>query len=475
MFEKLLSLLPYNPGLTHQMAFYSRRMREEAAIRRTGVIFLTLAFTIQFIAVLSPPQPTVANSSNDLINGGISSAADAKRHCSNNSRHFKEILNYYGISCKKVGSAETVQISSTAHEGKFYSMGWNPQGQTNDRTGRKTNETAVNIPGVGKKAYWRLLKSWDSPGTSSTYQALKIKNSEGKHFWILFNCGNLVTIGIPSPIPPNDEDEPTPTPTPTPVTTQRAPEPTPAPAPAPSPVAASTPTPCPYNSSLPLGSPLCVKPCEYNPQLPQNSPECKPCDKSISSTDSLACISISKAASNDTQGLADANNTTAAANDVINYTLYAINRGKADLKDFVFAENMNDVLDYAVIVDLHGGTIDNEGQVTWPAETIAANSTASHKITVRVKDPIPQTPISSSDNMHFDLIMTNVYGNTINIKLPGSPPKQVEATAATLPNAGPGTTLLLAGLTMILAGYFYARSSLLAKESNLALREMASA
>jgi hypothetical protein len=471
MFEKLLSLLPYNPGLTHQMAFYSRRMREEAAIRRTGVIFLTLAFTIQFIAILSPPQPTIANSSNDLINGGISSAAEAKRYCSNNTRHYKEILNYYGISCKKLGSAEKVRINSTNYEGKLYSMGWNPQGQTNDRTGRKTNETAVNIPGVGKKVYWRLLKSWDTSGTSSTYDALKVKSSSGKHYWILFNCGNLATIGIPSPDVPQDEDEPTP----------KAPE-TPAPvAPvAPPPVQPQTPTPptptpCPYNASLPIGSPLCFKPCEYNPQIPETSAECKPCEDSLSSTDSLACISISKAASNVTQGLSDANNTTANPGDVISYTLYAKNRGKATLKKFVFAENMNDVLDYADITDMHGGTIDNEGQVTWPVEAIAANSTATHKLTVKVKTPVPQTPTSSSDPMHFDLVMTNVYGNTINIKLPGSAPKHVEAAAETLPNAGPGTTLLIAGLTMIMAGYFYSRSSLLAKESNMALHEMASA
>jgi uncharacterized repeat protein (TIGR01451 family) len=472
MFEKLLSLLPYNPGLTHQMAFYSRRMREEAAIRRTGVIFLTLAFTIQFLAVLSPPQPTIANSSNDLINGGISSAAEAKRYCSNNTRHYKQIMNYYGISCKKLGSAEKVRINSADHEGKFYSMGWNPQGQTNDRTGRKTNETAVNIPGVGKKVYWRLLKSWDSPGSSSTYEALRLKNSNGKHFWILFNCGNLVTIGIPSPDLPTDEDEPTPPAPEAPAPPAPVAPPPPAPTPTPP---TPTPTPCPYNSSLPLGSPLCFKPCEYNPQIPETSNECKPCDESISTTDSLACISISKAASNDTQGLADANNTTANAGDVINYTLYAKNRGKAALKNFVFAENMNDVLDYADITDLHGGTIDNTGQVTWPAETIAANSTSSHKLTIKVKTPVPQTPVSSSDPMHFDLVMTNVYGNTINVKLPGSAPKQVEAAAETLPNAGPGTTLLIAGLTVLMAGYFYSRSALLAKESNMALHEMASA
>jgi hypothetical protein len=69
--------------------------------------------------------------------------------------------------------------------------------------------------------------------------------------------------------------------------------------------------------------------------------------------------------------------------------------------------------------------------------------------------------------------MTNVYGNAVNIKLPGSPTKTIETTTTSLPNTGPGTTLILAGLTVMFASYFYARSELLAKESTIALHELA--
>ena len=88
-----------------------------------------------------------------------------------------------------------------------------------------------------------------------------------------------------------------------------------------------------------------------------------------------------------------------------------------------------------------GGTKDANNIVVWAKQDIAAGATATVQITIKVKDPIPQTPVSSSDPEHFNLIMTNVYGNTINIKLPGSPEKQVEMAAATLPNTGPGETL----------------------------------
>src|SRR4051812_43891694 len=112
MFEKLLALLPYNPGLAHQLAFYGRRMREEAAIRRIGVIFIVLTFMVQFFAVISPPQPTVAASDNDLISGGFSSRAEAKRDCLNNTRKYQVIVHYYGITCGKIGTADVVHLKS---------------------------------------------------------------------------------------------------------------------------------------------------------------------------------------------------------------------------------------------------------------------------------------------------------------------------------------------------------------------------
>jgi LPXTG-motif cell wall-anchored protein len=73
--------------------------------------------------------------------------------------------------------------------------------------------------------------------------------------------------------------------------------------------------------------------------------------------------------------------------------------------------------------------------------------------------------------MHFDLTMTNVYGNSVSIKVPAPPGKTVETTAATLPNTGPGSSLLIGGIVVMLAGYFYARSRLLATESNIVLHE----
>ena len=67
MFKKLLSNLPFNPSLIGQVSFYAKRMHQETAIRRVGLIFVLLAFFVQFFAVISPPEPSLAASGNDII------------------------------------------------------------------------------------------------------------------------------------------------------------------------------------------------------------------------------------------------------------------------------------------------------------------------------------------------------------------------------------------------------------------------
>lgn len=478
MFEKILSVLPYNPSMASKLRFYSRRMRQEAAIRRTGMIFLVLTFMVQFFAVFSPPQSTTASSNNDLINGGISSAADARSNCHRNTEDFKEILAYYGIQCDAFNSAETVTLNSDKRD--YMSMGRLPFGQRNANTGRVTNEQPVNIPGAGR-LYVRQL---DSFGTTS-YKALRIRNVEGKIFYVLYNCGNLVHVGDPKPYVPCAYDRTIPRNSPEcyehcpvagktglPKNSPQCFEPCPYNKAIPARSSACF-DPCQYNKSIPKNSPNCYPPCQYNPLISANDPKCRPCDKNTSSVDALACIFVSKSAINKTTGGGDASNTTVNAGDTIVYTLNAKNDGKVSVKDYIFQEDLSDVLDYATIVDLHGGTINDRNVVSWPKVEVKAGKTVSKQITVQIKSPIPGTPTGVSDPGRFDLIMTNVYGNAVNIKLPAPPIKSVEVTASSLPNTGPGTNLAIAAMLVVFAGYFWSRSRLLARESEIAIKESA--
>lgn len=483
MFEKLLAVIPYNPGLLPQMRFYAQRMHEEAAIRRIGLVFLVLAFLIQFFAVLNPPQSTLAaNDDNSLINGGISSPQEAANKCAGNIRDYKTIMAFYGISCDALRQGVPVSINSEGPklpQGKeFFSMGWISYKGKNPGT----HEHAVNIPGAGT-LYLRRLDSFDSGGLK--YDAMRVKAADGTFYRILYSCGNLVSVGLPTPYtPPKAPNNPLPSlpaqPAPLPSLPPASPPPATPPVTPPKTceynpaLPADSPQcykPCEFNPSIPADSSLCFKPCQYNPTIPTDDQNCKPCDKGSTKNDTVACVSVHKKASNITANISDANGTTAQPGNVINYTLSATNSGKSNVKGFIFQESLSDVLDYADVVDLHGGTLDRYNVVSWPEETIGAGATATHQVTVKVKDPIPATPADPANPEHFNLTMTNVYGDVVNIKVPAPPVKAIQTVAASLPNTGPGTTMAITATIVIMGGYFYGRARLLARESTLAVQE----
>jgi uncharacterized repeat protein (TIGR01451 family) len=199
MFEKLIALLPYSPSMVQQLAFYGKRMKDEAVIRRTGLIFIVLAFMIQFFAVISPPALTSAASNN---------ASEASRDCSSNLENYGKILNYYGITCSEVANSPTVTIKSTDDNRNLYSMGRLPYGLA--------GETPVNA--AGATYYMRYLWSWDKGGPASSYQALRILSQNHTLYYLLYGCGNLVSVGLPTPY-----TAPAPAPAPVPVSIGAAP------------------------------------------------------------------------------------------------------------------------------------------------------------------------------------------------------------------------------------------------------------
>jgi hypothetical protein len=133
--------------------------------------------------------------SNDLISGGISSAAQAYTDCQDNVQSYGTILNSYGITCADLKNAPTVSIHSTDYNKDLYSVGRQPE----DLAG-ETTQYIDNAPAPGPNPYyWRFLWGWDTTSTPSLYNALEI-NVSGKStpFYILYNCANLVSVGMPT-------------------------------------------------------------------------------------------------------------------------------------------------------------------------------------------------------------------------------------------------------------------------------------
>lgn len=505
MFKKLLSNLPFNPSLIGQVSFYAKRLHKESAVRRSGFVMIALAMVLQMFAVFSPPQASLQASPNtDLINGGFSTKTEAVNHCRNNSQDFKTILNYFGISCAALSDGTVTSISPHDYNDRLYSMGRLSYGTK--------GETPVRIPDAGTfyvRHFWSL-------NHNPSYKALKVKDRTGQVHFILFDCGNLVSIGIPTPPPPVDEcpnipgnqttrEECDVCPNKAGIQTTREQCDV-------CPNKAGVQTTqlgcdvCPNRDGVqtnPNNCDMCPNKagvqdtsleCDVCPGLPgiQTLPaqcdicpersgvqtteaECKPCEESQTRNDLTACLEYKKTAKNNTNNGADANGTTVNGGDVIEYTLTTTNKGKIDIKGYQVTESIGDVLDYADVVDLHGGTMGQYSAVSWPKEDIKAGKSVEHKITVRVKNPIPSTPTSSSDPKHFDGVMTNVYGNVVEIKIPPSVVKNIEIATTTLPNTGPGTSLIIGFSLTTFIAYFFARSRLLANELDVVRADFGSA
>ena len=511
MFKKLLSNLPFNPSLIGQVSFYAKRLHRETALRRAGFVMMTLAMVLQMFAVFSPPQSSLQASPNtDLINGGFSTKEQAVNHCRNNTQDYKTILAHFGISCAALSDTSVTTIAPHDYDNKLYSMGRLPDGTP--------DEVPLHVAGAGTfytRHFWQM-------NHLSGYKALKGTTSEGKVFFILFGCGNIVSVGIPSTPPPVDVCDNIPGHQEDPEDCDVCPH---------KPgiqkdekncdvcpnkpgtqvfdncdvcpnkpgeqikdhcdVCPNKPGEqltgkecdvCPNKPGIQLDKNKCdvcpnqtgiqtsTDQCDNCPNIPgvqSDESQCKPCEQSQTKNDLTACLIYTKSAKNLTQHIDNANGTVAHAGDTIEYTLTTTNKGKVTIKDYQVTDTFGDVLDYADVTDLHGGTLGQYGVITWPTEDVKAGKSISHTVTVKIKDPLPNTPVSSSDPMHFDMKMTNVYGNTIEIELPKSPEKIVEIATTQLPNTGPGTSLVIGFTLTAFIAYFFMRSRLLAKELDI--------
>lgn len=198
-----------------------------------------------------------------------------------------------------------------------------------------------------------------------------------------------------------------------------------------------------------------------------------------------AKVVTSKTVSDTTQGLANANGRTAKAGDELVFKLTTQNVSSTDYKNYTGRDYFGSVLQYADIKDStelskQGIVLDSNNYLNWTTLTLKANTTEVKTITVRVKASLP---IKTADNCQI----TNSYGNQVMVNLacplPPPPPttnppptttpptttpptiaQNVNQAATSLPNTGPGTTVVIAFVVATVAGYLYSRSRLMAEE-----------
>jgi fimbrial isopeptide formation D2 family protein len=161
-------------------------------------------------------------------------------------------------------------------------------------------------------------------------------------------------------------------------------------------------------------------------------------------------FTYSKSAFNDTKNV-DATTVPADKEDFITYTLTATNTGNTTATNFVVSDDLTNVLNYASMVSLNGGTL-NGNTISWPAVTIAQNTSVQETFKVRVNYSLPTS--------YNNLQLVNTYGNTVTIQI--NNPKVLGASI-TAPTTGPASEAAYAiGFATLLTAAFYGVRKVLA-------------
>lgn len=191
MFKKLVSNLPFSPSLVGQLGFYARRLKKEEAIRRLGLIFTAFALVIQSVAVFNPPESANAADGNDMCPGVTANAAGVskvKACYNNNTRHFKDVMTYFGITKTALWSAldGSASFRSTSTYKDWYTFGH-----------QKRFSGDKNFSDQVAGDLW--ARKWNHKNNIDNGQYGWKGKSGDRDFIILVNCGNLALKKLTNP------------------------------------------------------------------------------------------------------------------------------------------------------------------------------------------------------------------------------------------------------------------------------------
>jgi len=491
MFRKIVSQLSLSPSAVSQLTFYSRRLKQERITRTFSALAAVLIVGLQFAVIAAPPTSANAASPNDIIQGGFVSKNDLLNRY-DASAELKSLYTRFGISRVDIQNSTHGNINSK--DKTLKSIG---------RTQHAASDIEIN---VGTHTYWmRSLSVWDTGSNvanGSNYEVFEGKRAkDGSYFAVIFHCGNIVSRTVP-PVPtPAPKPTPAPTPKPTPAPT---PKPTLAPSPTAISLACVSLTASPLTGQLPLkadftavGNSTGQTISEYifdfgdTATLTQASPLAShtytqagnftatlrvkgsagkttavipACSVTVSPASVPPAFTKAKSALNLTSNI-DATTKPATAGDLIKYHLTTKNIG-GTAGAYVVVEHVEDILEYADIVDSSGGVVSG-GVITWPSQTIQPGAVLAINFTVKIKNPIPSTPVGISDKNSFDLRLDNVYGNAVQITLTPPISKQVEGAATSLPATGAPVSTMIVLFVCAFSLFFYFRNRQLLAEVKL--------
>lgn len=528
MFRKLVSNIAFSPALVGQLGFYAKRLRKEEATRRIGLIFTVLALIVQSFAVFSPPESANAANGDNVIYSGFSTKADLlsiyDRGVDSAGRaDIQQIYTHFGISRQDITNSQLGTFYTDDFGGAIKTVGRSDWGVSDRFPVHITDSSTTVYSGNYLDGYNH--KHWPMKALIGT------RASDGAWFAIPLDCGNVVYTVAPPPVkhPAAVCNALTITPlsrtqvrlsakasasdgatisgytytiknaSGAVVATQHTANTTlestlPKDGAYTASVTATTSVGDKTSSGCTANFSISPEPrCALNPALVQSSPDCKACenDQTVWYHDAK-CVSVfalSKSVSNITQNIADANNHTAQPGDQLQYTLTVKNTGNTT-GTYTLADSLSDVSEYADIVDLGGGILQQNGSlnvtpssqtaaqslvspaVAWTAMAVKPGESVKRVVMVRVKSTIPATPVNAANLKSYDCQMNNTFGNTLTVPVACPPAKTAEAVTTQLPHTGPTETMLFAGITLAVVAYFYARVRQTKQEIRLIRRDL---
>lgn len=427
MFKKIVSNLPFSPALVGQLSFYANRLRKEEVTRRLGLIFIIFTLVIQSLAVFQPPESANASSQYDMVEGGVTSINDFLYAYDNNVKNLRDVMNYVGITRN--------EIASTSY-GAFVvdnTINWSFASRLSSEQGERTHNVSDSNDKYITTIYSRPLNM--SYNSSASLNAWIGNSSTIGWFAILQSCGNLETKKYPSA--PTIEKQPV-------IETEIEEE------------------------EIEEEEPIKPKKCAVRPSILASDEDCVSCpgDESLWAYDSDCKPKIvkSKKAINLTQGYLNATKNTAKSGDKIAYTITIKNEG-LDSETVRLKDDIADILEYSKLDDNGGGSLDATNKVlSWSSIALDPGEKQTRTYVIKVLDTIPATAKGYSDPTSYDCVMTNVFGNSVNIPVDCPTPKIVENISSELPQTGPGENILFACILLAVGTYFFMRTRQLGKE-----------
>ena len=155
----------------------------DVILQRVGVVLLVAALILQF-GVTFVEQQALAAGPDDMIPGGVKSKDEILAHYDYNTKHFRDVMNYNGIT-----RAELSAMSATMKTYKMDSVrswGW---------VSRFPGQGEIAHPVVGTTIYSRPMALWGD----SYYSGWEGYSAARGTFRIQAACGNLLTWTVPQP------------------------------------------------------------------------------------------------------------------------------------------------------------------------------------------------------------------------------------------------------------------------------------